>query len=233
MRRLVLILLLLTSAAAVPAQMLQDVRIVTADDPPYVQAENGRLQGGLVVARLYRVLDKLGISRSRIQVLPWSRALQEARTRPGTLIFPIGRTAEREVLFDFPVKLANYPVYFFKLADGRELRINSMDTARLASVCVLANDYRQAFLQGAGFTRLELASDGLQNVNKFINGRCDLIAPTEVGLYTKLQALGHGPSSVQRLLPLAGLDGSLYAAFAKGTPIALVEAFRQAAAEDY
>ena len=124
MRRLVLILLLLTSAAAVPAQMLQDVRIVTADDPPYVQAESGRLQGGLVVARLYRVLDKLGISRSRIQVLPWSPALQEARTRPGTLII-------------FP------------------------------------------------------------------------------------------------MLPLAGLDGSLYAAFAKGTPIALVEAFRQAAAEDY
>jgi polar amino acid transport system substrate-binding protein len=86
------------------------------------------------------------------------------------------------------------------------LRVNNMDAARLASVCVLANDYRQAFLQGAGFTRLELASDGMQNVNKFINGRCDLIASTEIGLYTKLQALGYAPASVQRLLPLVGLE---------------------------
>ena len=231
MGRLVLMLLLLASSVIVSPQSLQDVRIVTADDPPYVQTENGRLSGGLVVTRLYRVLDKLGIPRSRIQVLPWSRALQEARAKPGTLIFPIGRTAEREVLFDFPVKLADYPVYFFKLADGRDLRVGNMDAARLASVCVLANDYRQAFLQGAGFTRLELATDGTQNVNKFINGRCDLIASTEIGLYTKLQALGHSSASVQRLLPLVGLDGSLYAAFAKGTPAGLVEAFRQAAAD--
>lgn len=231
MGRFALMLLLLASSVVVSAQSLQDVRIVTADDPPYVQTENGRLSAGLVVTRLYRVLDKLGIPRSRIQVLPWSRALQEARAKPGTLIFPIGRTAEREVLFDFPVKLADYPVYFFKLADGRDLRVNNMDAARLASVCVLANDYRQAFLQGAGFTRLELASDGTQNVNKFINGRCDLIASTEIGLYAKLQALGYAPTSVQRLLPLAGLDGSLYAAFGKGTPTELVEAFRQAAAD--
>lgn len=231
MGRFALMLLLLASSVVVSAQSLQDVRIVTADDPPYVQTENGRLSGGLVVTRLYRVLDKLGIPRSRIQVLPWSRALQEARAKPGTLIFPIGRTAEREVLFDFPVKLADYPVYFFKLADGRDLRVHNMDAARLASVCVLANDYRQAFLQGAGFTRLELASDGMQNVNKFINGRCDLIASTEIGLYTKLQALRYAPASVQRLLPLVGLDGSLYAAFGKGTPAGLVEAFRQAAAD--
>lgn len=73
MGRFALMLLLLASSVVVSAQSLQDVRIVTADDPPYVQTENGRLSGGLVVTRLYRVLDKLGIPRSRIQVLPWSR----------------------------------------------------------------------------------------------------------------------------------------------------------------
>lgn len=58
MGRFALMLLLLASSVVVSAQSLQDVRIVTADDPPYVQTENGRLSGGLVVTRLYRVLDK-------------------------------------------------------------------------------------------------------------------------------------------------------------------------------
>lgn len=80
MGRFALMLLLLASSVVVSAQSLQDVRIVTADDPPYVQTENGRLSGGLVVTSLYRIIGKLSCKARVLPGWSWHRMARKTST---------------------------------------------------------------------------------------------------------------------------------------------------------
>lgn len=210
-----------------------DIRIYTDNDPPYVVADqDNRLSGGLAADKVLRVLQRLGLPPDRISVMPWARAYQEAKSRPGVLIFPIAKTRERLGYLDFTFKILDSDVYFYKLRPRQDIQLHSLADARRYSVCVVLNDYRHEYLISEGFSRLEATSDSTNNVRKFLNGRCDLLPATQIGMESKLQALGASLQQVERGLRLDRLDSALYAAFNKDTPPEIIARFRKAAEED-
>lgn len=213
-----------------PAGALDEVRLFSSGDPPYVElGPDGRISGGLAVVPVLAILGKLGLPPSRIETVPWARAYEEAKTRPGAAIFPIAKTRERLKHLDFAVKLLDSDVYFYQLASRRDIQAPTLAAAKRYSVCVVLGDYRQEYLKEEGFPRLDPTSDSSINVKKLVSGRCDLLPATEIGMRSKLKSLGLDASLVRRGMKLAQLDSALYAAFNRGTAPAVIARFKAAA----
>ncbi|MGC0152789.1 substrate-binding periplasmic protein [Chromobacterium vaccinii] len=213
------------------ADGLAQVRIYTGDDPPYVMVgPDGQVMGGTTVEKVTRVMRRLGLPFGVMQAAPWARAYQEAKTRPYAMVFPIARTRERQKYLDFTFKILDADVYFYRLAARSDIQPHTLDEARRYRVCVVLNDYRHEYLQGEGFTRLELSPDSTLNVKKLAAGRCDLLPSTEPGIAGKLKALGLERTLVARGIRLDMLDSGLYAAFNRDTPPDVIARVKAAAA---
>ncbi|UTH75529.1 ABC transporter substrate-binding protein [Chromobacterium sp. IIBBL 290-4] len=211
---------------------LDQVRIYTDDDPPYVMVSpDGQVMGGTTVEKVSRVMRKLGLPFSAMQAVPWARAYQEAKTRPFAMVFPIAKTKERQKFLDFTFKILDSDVYFYHLASRADIRLRDLDDARKYRVCVVLGDYRHEYLESEGFQKLEVTPDSTLNVKKLVNGRCDLLPSTETGMASKLKALGLERDKVARGIKLDKLDSALYAAFNKETPPDVIARFKAAAAE--
>ncbi|WP_158253641.1 substrate-binding periplasmic protein [Chromobacterium alticapitis] len=210
---------------------LEQVRIYTDDDPPYVMVSpEGRVMGGTTVEKVSRVMRILGLSQSALQAAPWARAYQEAKTRPYAMVFPIAKTRERMQFLDFTFKILETDVYFYHLAARGDIRVRELDDARKYRICVVLNDYRHEYLEEQAFPRLEVSPDSTLNVKKLVAGRCDLLPSTETGMLSKLKALGLENTRMARGIKLEQLDSALYAAFNKDTPPEVIARFKAAAA---
>ncbi|OHX22019.1 substrate-binding periplasmic protein [Chromobacterium sphagni] len=220
------------AAGEVRAAGLDEVKIYTDDDPPYVMvAADGAVAGGTTVEKVTRVMRKVGLPFSALQAVPWARAYQEAKTRPYAMVFPIAKTRERLKYLDFTFKIIDAEVYFYWRRSRADIQLASLDDAKKYSVCVVRNDYRQEYLESEGFLKLDTAGDTTENVRKFLGGRCDLIVSTETGMLSKLKALGAERAQLARGMKLDKLDSALYAAFNKNTPPEVIARFKAAAAE--
>lgn len=211
---------------------LDDVKIYTDNDPPYVVIENNIITGGSTVDKMLKVLKKLNLPISKIEALPWARAYNEAKSKANTMIFPIAKTKERLKYLDFTFKIIDSKVYFYKLRTRKDIKLKSFEDAKKYSICVVLDDYRHEYLVGENFKRLDPTTDSTRNVKKFISGRCDLIPSTEIGIESKLKSLGEKNSLVLKILELNKLDSALYAAFNKETPVKTIEKFKLAAKEE-
>ena len=67
------------------------------------------------------------------------------------------------------------------------------------------------------FEYIELATNSTLNVKKFIEGRCDLIISTEIGIQNKLKNLKYEFNLIENVFSLKNLDSALYAAINKNT----------------
>jgi len=206
--------------------------IYTDDDPPYVTVDrNYHANGGSAYLKVRQILQKLKLSPGLISVVPWARGYDEAKTRPGVLIFPIVRTPERVQILTFVFKIQDAQVYFYHLSARKDIVLRSLDDARRNSICVVRGDYRADYLAQRGFEKLDVTSDSTINVERLLHGRCDLLLSTEAGMTSKLASLRASRQLVTRGIPLSELDNALYAAFNKDTDPAVVAAFREAAQE--
>jgi len=209
---------------------LAKVQLYTDNDPPYVELdERGQVVGGLAVDKVYRVLHYLGLPTSIVSVAPWARSYDLAKAQPGVMIFPIAKSLEREKYLTYTFVIVNTEVYFYKLRARTDIDLKTMEDAKKYSICVVLDDYRHEYLAAQGYPHLDTTSDSTNNVRRLVNGRCDLLPSTEVGMARKLKALEIDPAEVVRGMKLTGLDNALYAAFNKNTAPAIIEKFEAAA----
>ncbi len=207
------------------------VVIYTDDDPPYVTVDRDyHVNGGTALVKMRDVLAKLKLPIAMINVVPWARGYNEAKIRPGVMIFPVVRTPERMQFLTFVFKIQDAQVYFYRLSARNDIVLHALDDAKPYSICVVRGDYRAEFLAQRGFAKLDMTSDSTVNVERLIHGRCDLLVSTEAGMQSKLEALHASRAQVVRSIPLSELDNALYAAFNKDTDPAVINAFREAAA---
>lgn len=89
---------------------------VTEDFPPYNYVEDKKPTGFAteVVQQLMAKLDE----DIRIDVLPWTRAMLTAESRPDTLIFSILRTDTRENKYHWIGQIDNLSIYLWQLHDN-------------------------------------------------------------------------------------------------------------------
>lgn len=209
------------------ANNFSDLKIYTENNPPYVTVNEKNEVAGLVGEKVVKALKKLNIDNEiKIEVVPWARALVEAKKRKNVMIFPFVKTKERLGIFNFAILAYKQSLNFYKLKDAKSVTVKSIDDAKKYTTCVVRNDYRHEHLLASQFTKLEETTQQTQNVQKFLNKRCELIIIAEEGLKAKLKELNSDMSAVEKVLE-APYDGNIYIAFSPGSDSNIIEAFKE------
>ena len=76
--------------------------MLTEENAPFNFTEDGALKG-IAVDLIVAAMKDAGseVSPAEIQVVPWARGYDAARNQPGTMLFSMARTQERESLFSW------------------------------------------------------------------------------------------------------------------------------------
>ena len=227
----IIISILLLYKLNIYAESIKDIFIYSDEDIPYVTIDNnGQINGGITTEPVYKVLKKLNLPKTKLERVPWARAYHDAISKHNIVIYPIVKTPERLEKLDYLFKLLSSTVYFYKLKTRNDIKISTLNDAKKFNICVQRDDYRAKFLISEGFKFLDEATDSTLNVKKFVEGRCDLIVSTEIGIQNKMKSLKYEFNRVQKLFPLNELDSDLYAAINKETSPEIKEQIKKAAA---
>lgn len=114
----------------------------------------------------------------QLQVLPWQRAMQQAEALPGSLLFSLTRTPERETQFQWVGPIAQRRVLIYKLASRVELKLTQLGELGGSRIGVVRDSAADRQLQAAGLkpgVQLELGLDDATNVRKLLAGRMEFI----------------------------------------------------------
>ena len=131
------------------------IRLLTFNEPPWVEAENGRLQGP-TIELIKQLFERAGVPYS-IEVLPLKRALKEALNQPGTCVFPIERSQERETSLRWisPLVVSRYGLY---APEGHEVRLQTLEDARPYSIGSYLGSGLGEYLLKRGFSVIEVSN---------------------------------------------------------------------------
>lgn len=211
-------------AAAGHAAAAPPLTLVTEDFAPYSYLDHGKVSG-YATEVLASALVHAGIDYS-VQIYPWARAFQMARTQPNVLIYSIVRTPEREAQFHWIAQLAPRSVYLYQLKSRRDIKVRTVDDLRRYRIGANRGDVVEEQLHHLGLTA-DLVSQDEASLRKLVVGRIDLMVASERMLQGLCQRIQVRCAQLERVMPMPGL-GDYYVAASLGTPPATVQAVRGA-----
>lgn len=131
------------------------IRLLTFNEPPWVDAEHGVLHGP-TIELIEQLFVTAGVPYS-VEVLPLKRALKVATSQAGTCVFPIERSQERETSLRWisPLVVSRYGLY---APPGHALRLQTLEDARPYSIGSYLGSGLGEYLQVRGFNVTEVSS---------------------------------------------------------------------------
>lgn len=208
----------------------QEIQIVTENYPPYNYEENGEIKG-VSTEIVKAVLKEMGLD-IQIRVYPWARAYQMALEEPGTLIYSIGRTPEREDKFKWVGFIAPADQILLSLKERTDIKLNRLDDIRKYKVGTVRDDLIEHHLIQNGFKpgkNIDQCSSYATNVRKLLFKRTDVCAIGKLVGYDILRKMGLEPSDiVQEAYHFDSLSNGVSMAFQKDTSDEILEKFRKA-----
>jgi len=131
------------------------IRLLTFNEPPWVDAEGEHLQGP-TIELIKQLFTRAGVPY-RIEVLPLKRALKEAVNQPGTCVFPIERSQERETSLRWisPLVVSRYGLYAPK---GHAVHLQTLEDARPYNIGSYLGSGLGEYLIDRGFSVIEVSS---------------------------------------------------------------------------
>jgi len=201
----------------------QDIKIVTEDFPPYNYEEKGEITG-LSTAVVRAVLKEIGTD-CNISLYPWAKAYNTALEQENVLIYSILRISEREKLFKWVGELAVSEMYFFKMKQRNDIKINSLDDAKKYVIGVTRETAPHQYLADKGFELKEVDSRDELSIRKLVNGRIDLMPYYEIPFLYKVRNMGYDAGQFEKVYFLKDASEKLYMAFGAKTSDKIVEKF--------
>lgn len=158
--------LLAMGAAAEPAPL----RLLTFHEPPWVDTRE-QPPRGVTVEVIKRLFAEAGILYS-LEVQPPKRALQTAMSRPGSCVFPVERSQEREASLRWvgPVVVSRYA--FYPAAD-RRISLQTLEDARRYLIGSYLGSGLGEYLEQRGF-KVTLMANPEQGPSMLARNRFDL-----------------------------------------------------------
>lgn len=202
--------------------------ILTEDFPPYNYTEDGRVRGiSTDVLRLMLAEAGMDVPAQSFQVLPWSRAYQDALSRPDTLLFSVTRTKEREGLFKWIGPIAPNRNVLLARKD-RHLVISDFKQTLHLRVGAIRDDAGEQLLVAWGYPLkwIDLTSDARSNLLKLENNRIDLFAYPETVFKWLVAQNRRNVDDYETVFVLH--EGHVYFAVNKNTPDEIVEELQKA-----
>ena len=212
-------------AAAAETSSLVEFHIIAEDNNgPWTYSENGR-PAGFVVEIVEEIALRLGADQIEIEMQPWARAYHSLTTEPKSVLFSVGRTSNREELFQWVGPAFIHEAYLYARA-GSGLSVNNLEDAKnLGSIGVHRSAADFQYLEQQGFTNLHPVTDDIQNVQKLLLGRIDAMPGAEREMHRRLSDIGKSPESIERLFTL--FSAGIYIAFSLDVDPSVVERWQQ------
>lgn len=205
----------------------QQLKVVTENWPPFNYLDDQGQVAGEVTANVQQILKLADVDYS-LDLYPWSRSYNLARTKGNILIYSIYRTQEREQHFHWfcPVIKSNAAkIYLYKLSSNL-VTLSSLSDAKKLRLGAMRDDNSHQYLKRMGFVdgeNLDVASDEFANIKKLFAGRIDLVAQSDKAMAYRLKKMGYQLSEVTPVLELHPEDwGKQCMAMSMGSDKALL-----------
>jgi polar amino acid transport system substrate-binding protein len=201
------------------------LRVITEEYPPFNFTDEAGNITGQSTEVVRQVMSKTS-GQANIEVLPWDQGYALVQKEQGTMLFSTARIPQRENLFKWVGPIGTSDNWFY-CKRGADKVISSLEDAKkVKSIAVYKDDFNQIFLQGNGFTNLDISQNNAECVKKLVDGKVDLwLGPAE-GLHFITYACGINPAEIEAVRFVHRVDW--YIAFNKDTPDATIQAWQQA-----
>lgn len=227
----------LSPAAIGAASLPERITILTEQYPPYSFADegSGRIIG-MATEIVQLALDRAGI-RGDFKSQPWSRSEHEALNGANILLYPLGRTREREDKFKWVGVICEGRDIIYTL--DKSIRLKSFEDVQNYRVGTIYNDIEESYFTKFGHDYgKNLISVGRheQNYAKLKAGRIDLWPMNSLVMSYVVSRAGDNPNDLIPLIDLTrefapGGRIEIYMAFGKMSDDHLVESLRDALQE--
>jgi polar amino acid transport system substrate-binding protein len=201
------------------------LRILSEENPPYNFTDEMGNISGQSTEIVRRIVAASG-SKADIEIMPWTQGYSIVQKDPGTALYSTSRMPQREQLFKWVGPIGTADNWFY-CKQGADIKIASLDEAKkVKSIAVYKDDSNQIFLQGEGFTNLDVSQDPAECIKKLVDGKVDLwLGPAE-GLQFIAYGAGINPAEIQPVKFVRKLDW--YIAFNKETPDSTIQVWQKA-----
>ncbi|MCX6008004.1 MAG: transporter substrate-binding domain-containing protein [Chloroflexi bacterium] len=227
MRRLLALLLvgiiaIMSCATPAPAEKL---RILTEDYPPFNYVDtNGKVIGQSTEV-VKSIMGKLG-QNIAIEVMPWAQAYQLTQTDPGTALYSVARTAEREHLFMWVGPIGAYENWLYA-KKGSGVQVSTLEDAKaVKAIAAVKDEAGQQKLAGQGFINFVFTDATADGLKKLDAGAADLWLGTREDVELVAKKAGVNPDDLEPVVFVHKLD--LYLAFNKNTAFSTVDSWQKA-----
>ncbi len=211
-------------AATLSAQRLT---IYCEDDAPMqFKAPDGTLSG--MTVEIVREIQTRVSNTDPIEMVPWARGLNALNTEPNTVLFSMGRTAERNDLYQWVGPIAESAFGLYVKAESLIVIKDLQEAKSVRAIGVYRDDIRDQFLTKAGFRNLERTTDNIQNFKKLMSGRIDMYASSSNDIKGNAEQAGFQLSDVK--LVHVFLRTQIFIAMSKKTDPAVVSKWNAALA---
>lgn len=130
------------------------IKVVTEEWPPYTCSNNNEIVG--VVTEIVRAtLDRSGLDYT-IEVYPWARAYEMARSEKNVLIYSIFKLPNRVDQFKWiEIDGLSVNMFLFKPKHRNDIELKTLDDAKLYRIGVTRETSTHHFLASKGFVEGE------------------------------------------------------------------------------
>lgn len=169
----VILALLLNNAARA-----NQIRLVGLNYPPYISVDDGKV-GGMAVDIVTEAFHRAGRDIA-IEVMPWARALDEAKSGSADAIFPAAKNAEREGFLDYSTGvLVQQAVSLFVRKDSQTAFDGDLTVFKNTKVGVVNQmsygSKIDAAIKSGTLENLDRSNDSENNVQKLVAGRFEVM----------------------------------------------------------
>ena len=199
------------------------IALLTEENAPFNFTDDGAVKG-IAVDLILAAMKGAGreASPADIQVVPWARAYDAVQSQPGTMLFSMARTQERERLFAWvgPIYKAQIGLVARR---SRNIRVSSPSELSAYAIATVRDGAPEQLLVKAGVPEKALdRGNGIEaNLKKLLAGRVDMVAFNIPAVMYNLMRLGEDPSEFAVVYVLRELD--LHYAFHTATDPALLK----------
>jgi len=146
----------------------------------YIDPEDKQLKG-YAVDLVKAVMDNAGL-KYEITSLPWIRAYKKAAKGENILIFPMGRSEEREEKFNWVGEIIPMSYNLYSMTKNLPVTPLSFEQLKKETIAVPRHDLRADYLKNNNFTNLLLTSNNEQTHRLITHGRINYFLSSPLGL---------------------------------------------------
>lgn len=202
-------------------------QVVTEEWAPYNYLENGQLTG--MATEVVRTIMARTGDDFEIAVVPSMRAAHMLQTRPGTIMYSMFRTPDREPLYKWVGPIVEESIHPYQLSDA-PIPVNSLEQLMHAPRLTTRHaGLVPRVLESLGFTNLDKSAAESQQLYRMLLARRTelIIGDTDAGVNYYSHQLGIAPGTLRRV-PVEVYRSSLYIAFSRDCDDGLIDAWARA-----